>query len=126
MTPRFVFDTGALVAIERRQQSMVRIHRAAIEAGHTIVVVTPVIAEWWRKGRREKERKQLLRTFAIEPPNEHVAKLAGEAVGIVGVGVVDALVMASASVRGDTVFTTDFDDLDRLRDVFDNVVLARV
>lgn len=47
----------------------------------------------------------------------HVARLAGIAVGLVpGAGTIDAIVMASAASRGDTVYTSDLDDLTRLRD----------
>jgi len=48
------------------------------------------------------------------------------AVGEVSAGVVDALVMAAASIRGDTVYTSELKDLERLREVFPQVRLARV
>lgn len=86
-----------------------------------MVVPSVVIAEWWRQGKREKERAQILRTLVVEPPDERVARLAGIAVGLVGAGVVDALVMASASLRGGLVYTSDPDDFDRLAEVFGNV-----
>lgn len=118
-----MFDTGALVALERGQQRMRKIHRLAIEHGYAMVVTTPVVAEWWRRGRREHERAALLRTLVIEPPSGHVARLAGEAVGLVAAGVVDAMVMASASLLGDTVYTSDLPDLERLRAIFPTVEL---
>ncbi len=118
-----MFDTGALIALERGNHGIRKVHRLAIENGFQIVATTPVIAEWWRKGRREKDRAKILRTLVIEPPDGHVARLAGEAIGVVAAGVVDALVMASASVRGDTVYTADIDDFERLREVFPNVRL---
>jgi hypothetical protein len=47
----------------------------------------------------------------------HVARLAGIAVGLTpGAGTIDAIVMASASLRGDSVYTSDPDDLTTLRD----------
>jgi hypothetical protein len=45
------------------------------------------------------------------------------AIGQVSAGVVDALVMAAASVRGDTVYTSDLKDLARLLEVFPDVHL---
>ena len=48
----------------------------------------------------------------------HVARLAGEAIGLVHATVVDALVMAAASIRSDTVYTSDPGDLQRLLEVF--------
>jgi len=89
-------------------------------------VPSVVIAEWWRRGKREKERAQILRTLVVEPPSDHVARLAGVAVGLVGAGVVDAIVMASASLRGGVVYTSDADDFARLNDVFRNVRIETI
>jgi predicted nucleic acid-binding protein len=123
MKPRVMFDTGALIALERGRASIRKVHRLALEHGFRVAVITPVIAEWWREGRREKDRLAILRTLEVEPPDAYVARLAGAAIGIVGAGVVDALVMASASIRGDTVYTSDLDDLQRLTRVFPSVLL---
>lgn len=121
-----MFDTGALIALERAHQSIRKVHRLAMENGYQVVVTTPVIAEWWRSGKREKERTKILRTLVIEAPDGHVARLAGVAVGLVAAGVVDALVMASASIRADTVFTADVTDFERLAGVFPTVRVERV
>jgi hypothetical protein len=126
MKPRVMFDTGALVALERGQQGIRKVHRLAVDLGFPIVATTPVVAEWWRKGKREKERTAILRTLVLEAPDGYVARLAGAAIGRVAAGVVDALVMASASIRGDTVYTSDVADLERLRTVFSNVAIERV
>jgi hypothetical protein len=126
MKPRVMFDTGALIAIERGQHRMRSVHRLAVEHGFDMVAVTPVIAEWWRAGRGEKERSRILRTLVQEPPDGYVARLAGAAIGEVSAGVVDALVMAAASIRGDTVYTSDLKDLVRLLEVFPDVRLERV
>ena len=51
-----------------------------------------------------------------------LAKLAGEALSAIeGATAVDAIVMASAARRGDVVYTSDVDDLERLRDYFPGV-----
>lgn len=102
------------------------VFRLATETAHPPVVTTPVVAEWWRSGRREKERASLLRALLVEAPNVHVAKLAGVAVGRTSATIVDALVMASASIRGDIVYTSDVPDLERLAEVFPNVEIVRV
>lgn len=126
MKPRVVFDTGALIALERGKAGMRRVHRLATELGFIMVAPTPVVAEWWRLGKREKERAAILRTLVVEAPDEYVARLAGAAIGLIGAGVVDALVMAAASVRGDTVYTADMEDFARLTRVFPGVRLERV
>jgi predicted nuclease of predicted toxin-antitoxin system len=55
-----------------------------------------------------------------------LAEIAGEALtGVRDATTVDAIVMASAPSRGDVVYTTDVDDLERLRAYFPAVrVLA--
>ena len=121
-----MFDTGALIALERGHHQMRSVHRLAINNGFEMVAPTPVIAEWWRAGKREKERTRILRTLIQEPPDAYVARLAGAAFGKVSAGVVDALVMAAASIRSDTVYTSDLDDLERLLEVFPDVQLERV
>jgi predicted nucleic acid-binding protein len=126
MKPRVMLDTGALIALERGDQRMRKVHRLATEQGFQLVAITPVIAEWWRRGKREKERTRIVRTLVLEPPDPYVARLAGEAIGLVHAGVVDALVMASASIRSDSVYTSDMGDLERLREVFPDVELERV
>jgi hypothetical protein len=93
-------------------------HQTALLEGLPVTVPSVVIAEWWRKGKLEKVRAQILRTIVIEQPSARVARLAGVAVGLVGAGVVDAIVMASASVRGGIVYTSDIDDFEALTDVF--------
>jgi predicted nucleic acid-binding protein len=111
------FDTGALIGLERRRHAIRKVFATAIEHEVPIVVPTVVIAEWWRRGAREKERFEILRAVRIEALGLHIARLAGIAVGLVpGAGTIDAIVMASASLRGDTVYTSDPDDLARLRD----------
>ena len=126
MKPRVMFDTGALIALERRDRAMQVVFRLATETAHPPVVTTPVVAEWWRSGRREKERASLLRALLVEAPNVHVAKLAGVAVGRMFATIVDVLVVVSASIRGDIVYTSDVPDLERLAEVFPNVEIVRV
>jgi predicted nucleic acid-binding protein len=111
------FDTGALIGLERRRHAIRKVFATAIENDVPIVVPTVAIAEWWRRGAHEKDRTAILRAVRVEALGMHVARLAGIAVGLVpGAGTIDAIVMASASLRGDTVYTSDLDDLARLRD----------
>jgi predicted nucleic acid-binding protein len=110
--PGITFDTGALIALERRCHGIRKVYAAAIAAGFAITVPTVVVTEWWRAGYREKERLVVLRSVRLEPLFEHVARLAGAALGLArGSGAIDAIVMASASLRGDTVYTSDTEDL---------------
>jgi predicted nucleic acid-binding protein len=111
------FDTGALIGLERRRHAMRTVFATAIKHRVPIVVPAVVVAEWWRRGIREKERATILRAVRVEPLSDAVARLAGVALGRVpGAGTIDAIVMASASLRSDIVYTSDPDDLIGLRD----------
>lgn len=111
------FDTGALIALERRRDEMRKVFATAIANGVSITVPTVVVTEWWRAGHREKERLGLLRSVRVESLVEHVARVAGAALGHTrGATAIDAIVMASAAMRGDTVYTSDPDDLTALKD----------
>lgn len=122
--PGFVFDTGMLISLERRRQRATHFLALAQHDRIAIRVPAPVFSEWWR-GRTDR-REDIRRSFEIEAPTEAVLRLAGEALAKVkgtfeGCVVIDALVMASAAVRGDTVLTGDIADLTRLSAFFPGV-----
>lgn len=118
------FDTGVLVALERRRQRAREIVERALAREQRITVPADVVGEWWR-GRTDL-RDAILASVDVEPLSEVLAKVAGEALGAVrGATLVDAIVMASAASRGDLVYTSDVDDLEQLRAYFPAVrVLA--
>ena len=78
-----------------------------------MTVPAAVIAEWWRG--RSDVRDDIRRNVLVEPMDEALARAAGEAIAVLtGATVVDAIVVASAARRGDTVLTSDPGDLERL------------
>jgi predicted nucleic acid-binding protein len=108
-------DTGALIDLESRGSRMAKVVHVATANRVVITVPAPVVAEFWRGSSRRHDG--ILAMFDIEPLTERLAKLAGEALAAVpGSTVVDAMVMASAALRGDVVYTSDEHDLVRLRD----------
>lgn len=118
------FDTGALIALERRAKRMRDAFAAATARRLRITVPAPVLTEWWREPSRTNEL--ILLSVDVEPLTERLAKLAGQAIkAIPGATPIDAIVMASAAQRGDLVYTSDFDDLERLRSYFPNVRVLR-
>jgi predicted nucleic acid-binding protein len=118
------FDTGALIALERRKQRMKQIVERALAKDQPITVPADVVGEWWR-GRTEL-REAILEAVDVEPLSLALAKLAGEAMAIVsGATLVDAVVMASAASRGDIVYWSDVDDLEKLRRVFPSIRVLR-
>ncbi len=111
------FDTGALIALERRGKRARRLVERATEEKIRITVPAAVITEWWRG--RSDAREHIVAGIRVEPLSENLAKGAGEALAAVkGATAIDAIVMASAAQRGDIVYTSDVGDLERLRHYF--------
>jgi predicted nucleic acid-binding protein len=118
--PSLTFDTGALVALERRKQRMTDVFVRARQERTPIMVPSVAIAEWWR-GRTDV-RSRILAGVLVEPLDEALACLAGDALAAVtGATMADAVVMASAARRGSLVYTSDVGDLEKLRAFFPSV-----
>ena len=114
------FDTGALIALERRRPRMRAVLEHALATGQPITVPTGVVGEWWR-GRTDL-REAILAAVDVEPLTIGLARVAGEALAAVAEAtLVDAIVMASAASRGDIVYSSDVEDLEHLRRHFPGV-----
>jgi predicted nucleic acid-binding protein len=117
MNGGMTFDTGMLIALERRSDRARKVVQLASETRIRITVPAAVVAEWWR-GRSDR-RESILGAVHVEPLADRVARAAGEALAAVrGSATVDAIVMASAAQRGDAVYTSDIDDLQKLASYF--------
>jgi predicted nucleic acid-binding protein len=119
-----VFDTGALIALERRRQRISEVWATARLVRRPVLVPGAVVAEWWR-GRTDA-REAILAGVAVVPVDDVLGRASGEALAAVpGATVVDAIVMALAALRNAIVYTSDTDDLEDLRAFFPGVrVLA--
>jgi len=114
------FDTGALIALERRRPRMRAVLEHALATDQPITVPADVVGEWWR-GCTDL-REAILASVDVEPLTAGLAKIAGETLAAVREAtLVDAIVMASAASRGDIVYSSDVDDLERLRRHFPGV-----
>jgi predicted nucleic acid-binding protein len=119
------FDTGMLIALERRAQRAWNVYREAMRRKVPITVPTAVLVEWWR-GRTDA-RERIRAGLRIEWLSDSLAERAGEALAAVrDATTVDAIVMASAASRGDVVYTGDVNDLERLRAYFRGVRILAV
>jgi hypothetical protein len=99
---------------------MWQVLQRARELGVVPIVPADVVAEWWRG--RSDIREAILASLVVQPLQERLAKLAGECLARVqGATTVDAIVMASAALRGGAVYTSDVADLERLRAYFPGV-----
>jgi predicted nucleic acid-binding protein len=119
----FTFDTGMLIALERRKRRAMDAFRNIVRRGLLPVVPAVVYAEWWR-GRTDI-REEILAAVVVEDMPSTLCRAAGLALGSVrGSTLADAVVMASAALRGGgIVYTSDLDDLERLQGHFPTVRL---
>ena len=122
----FTFDTGMLIALERRKPRATEALRAIVRRGLLPVVPAVVYVEWWR-GRTDL-REEILAMVIVEDLPETLCRAAGEALAAVrGASLADVVVMASAALRGGgVVYTGDEDDLRRLQRHFPTVRLLPV
>lgn len=122
----FTFDTGMLIALERRKPRATEALRAIIRRGLLPVVPGVAYVEWWRG--RSDVREEILAMVIVEDMPPSLCRAAGEALGAVrGSSLADAVVMASAALRGGgVVYTSDADDLRRLQRHFPTVLVLPV
>lgn len=119
------YDTGMLIGIDRRSHRANAVHEWLREERIRVTVPWIVVAEFWR-GRTDR-RDAILRSVDVEAPSVQLAKNAGVALGgVKRATLADAIVMASAALRGDVVYTGDIDDLGRLQRHFPSVRLIGI
>ena len=123
MAQGITFDTGALIALERNRLRIAKVYRAARKERRVITVPTVVVAEWVREGAGGRARERLLGSMVVEDLTRDLAEKAGRVIGHVrGIkpdrGTIDAIVMTSAWLRGDTVFTSDLPDMSLIKQAF--------
>ena len=101
------FDTGVLIALERRHAGALALLKACRLSRAAITIPASVVAEWWRG-----HHQALLEAGSLEPLTPAVAQRAGELLARTGgSNAIDATVIASAAQRGDLVVTGDGGDL---------------
>lgn len=111
------FDTGALIAFERGDRSVVALVARALHHDERIGVPAGVVGQAWRDGRRQARLARLLASASVdvEALSDEAARAAGQLCGARGTrDVIDASVALSARRRGGAVVTSDADDLRRL------------
>ena len=110
----FVYDTGALIAAERRDPRILDLQRRGTEFGDRPLVPAVVLAQAWRGGP-QAPLSRFLRGCEVVPDDETLARAAGTACAAAGTSdVVDAIVVVTAIMRRAAVATSDPADLTRL------------
>ncbi len=109
-----VYDTGALLAAERRHRGVWALHEQSLAGGVRPIVPVVVLAQAWR-GTPHANLSRLLRGCQVAPDTEDLGKAAGAICGRTGTSdVIDALVVVTALRLHALVVTSDPDDLQHL------------
>jgi predicted nucleic acid-binding protein len=116
------FDTGVLIALERRSASAFALLRACRLSRAKITIPASVVSEWWRGTHRA-----LLDIGDIEPLTSNLAQEAGGLLAMTNrSNAIDATVVASAARRADILVTSDPADLQELAAHAPGVTLERL
>lgn len=109
-----VYDTGALIAADRRDPTMWERHAASLLAGVRPVVPVVVLAQAWRGGPQHP-LSRLLRGCVVLADTEQLGRAAGSACARAGTSdVVDALVVVTALALDAPIVSSDPADLNAL------------
>jgi predicted nucleic acid-binding protein len=106
-----VYDTGALLAAERRNPDFLALHDELTSAHIRPVVPVVVLAQAWRGGPQH-QISWVLKGCDIVPDDQRIGRAAGVACAASGTAdVVDAIVIATAVQHQAPVVTSDSGDL---------------
>ena len=109
-----VYDTGALLAAERRNPDFLALHDEVTGARIRPIIPVVVLAQAWRGGSQH-QISQVLKGCDILPDDAATGRAAGVACAASGTAdVVDAIVIATAVRYQAAVVTSDPGDLTRL------------
>lgn len=115
MSLPYVYDAGALVALDRNDRRMWARHKLALEDERDIHVPAVVVGQAWRDGRRQVRLGQVLAGCRVDPVGLDSSKAAGMLCGTTGTAdVVDATVVVMAAALHAIVWTSDPHDITAL------------
>ena len=111
-----VYDTGALLAAERRNPDFLALHDELTAARIRPIVPVVVLAQAWRGGPQH-QISRVLKACDIVPDDERTGRAAGVACAAAGTtDVVDAVVVATAVRHQAPIVTSDPGDLAYIAD----------
>jgi predicted nucleic acid-binding protein len=114
--PAIVYDTGALLAAERRSPDFLALHDELTRARIRPLVPVVVLAQAWHGGPQH-QISRVLKACDILPGDERAGRAAGVAGAAAGTSdVVDAIVVVTAVSHQAPVVTSGPGDLTRIAD----------
>jgi predicted nucleic acid-binding protein len=114
----YVYDAGALIALDKNDRRMWARHKLALDDERDIHVPAIVIGQAWRDARRQVELWQALAGCRVDPVGLDASKAAGVLCGKAGTAdVVDATVVVTAAAVRAIVWTSDYREIGALASV---------
>ncbi|MGP3970030.1 type II toxin-antitoxin system VapC family toxin [Streptomyces sp. 6N223] len=111
----YLYDPGALIAIDNNDRRMWARHHLALDEGRDIYIAAVVVSQAWRNAPRQVRLGKLLASCRSESVGFEVAKAAGVLCGKAKrADVVDATAVVMAAIHGAIVWTSDPDDIHAL------------
>lgn len=116
----YLYDAGAVIAIDNNDRRMWARHHLALDDGRDIHIPAAVVSQAWRDSRRQVRLGKFLTGCHVEPVRLETAKAAGILCGRARTSdVVDATVVVMAASLGAIIWTSDPDDIRALIDAQD-------
>jgi predicted nucleic acid-binding protein len=113
----YVYDAGALIAIDGNDRHMWARHERAVTDDRSIYIPSVVVGQVWRGARRQVLLSKFLAGCHVQPIDIDLAKAAGVLCGRARTtDVVDATVVVMAATLQAIVWTSDPHDLKALAD----------
>lgn len=106
-----VFDSGALIALERGDRRVAAVLVAAVEGGVEAVTSCACVAQTWRDPARQVRLTRALAGFqerSLDPPR---ARACGELLASAGTADIADAAICQLARDGDTVLTSDPQDI---------------
>ncbi len=115
MIPPYVYDAGALIALDRNDRAMWARHKLALAEGRDLHLPAVVVGRVWRDGRRQARLGKALAGCQVDPVGSDTSKAAGVLCGKAGSSdVVDATVVVMAVAISAIIWTSDPTDIGQL------------
>jgi len=108
----YVYDAGALIALDNNDRRMWARHKLALDEGRDIHVPSVVVGQAWRDARRQVRLGGVLAGVQVDPVALDTSKAAGILCGKAGTSdVVDATVVVMAAAQRAIIWTGDVSDI---------------
>jgi hypothetical protein len=114
-----VFDAGALIALDRGDRTVIALLAVAAQHGDEAITSSACVAQAWRDPARQVRLTRALAGFLERPLDTLAARRCGLLLARSGTTDIADAAIALLVQNGDTVLTSDPDDLRRLLDATD-------